>query len=134
MLGIAEHKLKCVLARRQLYTCLGLPCAEMKMVLVLGNCIVWIDRFIDINQQVMMPAIRKIVTRMRNAHVAQTKATPKPSFHRRPVLWPNEIQNGILCSKFPLSARGKRAVETLGESPVEITGRFHLCAFAWPRR
>ena len=43
MLGVAEHKLKCVLARRQFNTCLGLPRPEMKMVLVLRNRIIWIE-------------------------------------------------------------------------------------------
>src|SRR6476620_11724426 len=107
MLGIAEHKLKCVLARRQLYTCLGLPCAEMKMVLVLGNCIVWIDRFIDINQQVMMPSVRKILARMPNAHVAQTKPRPNASFDGRAVLLTLEIQICIIVCQFRLG-KGSR--------------------------
>ena len=38
VLGITKHKLERVLARRQLYARLRLPCAEVEMVLVLlGN-------------------------------------------------------------------------------------------------
>ena len=63
MLGVAKDKLQCVLARRQFNACLGLPRPEMKMVLVLRNRIIWIERFVHVDQQMMMAAVCKIVAR-----------------------------------------------------------------------
>jgi len=48
MLRVTKHQLKCMSARRQLDTCLGLPRSKMKMVFVLRNCFIWIHRIIDV--------------------------------------------------------------------------------------
>ena len=50
VLGIAQHQLKRMLARRQFDTGFGLARAEMKMVLVLRDRLVRFERFIPINQ------------------------------------------------------------------------------------
>ena len=50
MLGIAQYKLKCVFAWRQFDACLRLPSPEMKVVLVLWNCIIRIEWLIHVDQ------------------------------------------------------------------------------------
>ena len=57
MLGIAQYKLKRVFTRGQFNTCLRLSAPEMKMFFVLRNCIVRIERFINIYQQMVMPSV-----------------------------------------------------------------------------
>ena len=103
MLGVAQNQLERVLAGRQLDTCLGLACSEMKMGLVLWDRFVRIEWFVHVNQQMMMAAVLKIVACMRDAHVAQAEATPKSAFDDRAVLRPNEIQNRILGRGLSLS-------------------------------
>ena len=88
MLGIAQDKLKCVFAWRQFDTCLCLSGPEMKVVLVLWNCIIRIEWLIHIYQQMVMTGVWKIVPRMGYAHIAQTKAAPKSSFNNRAILRP----------------------------------------------
>ena len=61
----------------KLDTGFGLAGAEMKMALVLRDRLVGIERFIHVDQQMMMAAVREIVARMGDAHVAQTEATPE---------------------------------------------------------
>ena len=73
MLRIAQHQLQCVLAGRQFDTGLGLARAEMNMVLVLWNRLVRIQRFVHIDQQMMMTAVLKIVAGVGDAHSAQTE-------------------------------------------------------------
>jgi len=108
MLGIAQHELERMFARQQLKACLGLPCAEMKMALVLWDRLVGIEWFVHIDQQMMMAAIVKIVACMGDAHVPQTETTPEPAFDRGAVLRPDKVQNGILWRGLSLSVSGKR--------------------------
>ena len=84
MLGVAEHKLQRVLARRQFNTCLGLPSPEMKMLLILWDRLVWLDRVIYVDQQVMMPAVWGIAARLGHPHVAKAKPAPKRTLHSAP--------------------------------------------------
>src|SRR5436305_4064365 len=106
--GVAQHQLERVVAGRQLDASLGLACSEMKMVLVLGDGFVGIERFVDIDQQMIMSAVLKIVPRMRYAHVAQTETTPKSAFNRGAVLRPNEIKHRIFWRGFSLSVGSER--------------------------
>jgi hypothetical protein len=86
VLGIAQYKLKCVFSWRQFNTCLRLSAPEMKVFFVLRNCIVWIERFIHVYQQMVMPSVCKIVPGMGYAHIAQTEAAPKSPFNNRAIL------------------------------------------------
>ena len=70
MLGITEHKLERVLARRQFDPCLCLPRAEVEMALVLRNGFVGIQRCIHVDQQMMVPGVFEIIARMRDPHIA----------------------------------------------------------------
>src|SRR5712672_2387092 len=97
MLGVAQHQLKRMLAGRQFDPRLGLTPSEMKMGFVGRNLLVGIKWLVDVNQQVMMPAVLKIVAGMGHAHVAQAEPAPEPAFDRRAVLWPYEIKHGILA-------------------------------------
>src|SRR5215469_5337143 len=89
--GVTQHQLKRVLAGRQFEMSLSLTRREMYMILVRRDRFVHIERLSDINQQMMMAAIRKIVARVRHPHVAQTKSAPERALDGRTVLWPDEI-------------------------------------------
>ena len=101
VLGIAQDKLKRVFPWRQFDACLRLPSPEMKMFFVLRNCIVRIERFIHVYQQMVMTGVWKIVSRMGYAHVAQTEAAPKTSFNNRAILRPYKVKIGIVRADFP---------------------------------
>src|SRR3982074_1208982 len=107
VIGVAEHELKRMVAGWKFDTRLGLARPKMKMRLVLWNWFVGIERFIHINQQMVMAAVFEIIARMSYAHVAQTEATPKSAFDRGAVLRPHEIEKGILRRGLSLSIRGK---------------------------
>src|SRR5204862_5172098 len=54
------------------------------------------------DQQMMVAAVRKIVTRVRHAHVAETKTDPKCTLDGCAVRGPDEIQKRVLCRSFSL--------------------------------
>ena len=81
MFGTTQHKLECVLARRQFNTRLCLARTEVKMVLILRNGIVGVQRFIHVDKQMMVAAICKIIIGMGHAHVAETEAAPECAFY-----------------------------------------------------
>src|SRR5260370_33087427 len=81
---------------------------EMKMALVLCDRLVGIEWFVDIDEQMMMAAVMKIVPCVGDAHVPQTETTPEPAFDRGAVLRPNKVQNRILWRSLSLSVRGER--------------------------
>src|SRR5215471_17128307 len=83
MVGIAQHELQCVLAGGQIDECLGLAGPEMKMLFVLWDWFVGVVGRIDINQQVMVPAVGKGVAGVRNPHVAETEEAFKGAGHGR---------------------------------------------------
>jgi hypothetical protein len=89
VLGIAQHKLKRVFPWRQFDACLRLPSPEMKMFFVLRNCIVRIERFIHVYQQMVMTGVWK------------TEAAPKTSFNNRAILRPYKVKIGIVRADFP---------------------------------
>ena len=62
-----------------------LPGAEVKMCLVLGDWLVCVDRFVDVDQQMMMTAVWGGVAGLSNAHVAQTKPAPKRALYSRAI-------------------------------------------------
>ncbi len=51
----------------------------------------WINRFIYVDQQILMTAVLVIITGMGYAHAPQPVTTPKFSFDHRTILRPNEI-------------------------------------------
>src|ERR1700759_4990222 len=82
---------------------LGLPRAKRKVCLVVRDRLLGVDRFVHIDQQMVMAAVLVIVAGMRHAHVAQAETGPEPALDRCAVLRPNEIQNGILACGLSLS-------------------------------
>ena len=58
----------------------------MKMFLVLRNRLAGIERFIYVDQQVMVAAVRKLIARVSDAHPAQSKETPERTGKGRSVL------------------------------------------------
>ena len=108
MTGIAQHELERMLAGRQFDTCLGLTRSKMKMGFILRDRFVGIERFVDVNEQVMVSAVLKVVTGMGYAHVAQAETAPKPAFDCRAVLRPYEIKQAILACRLSLAVGRKR--------------------------
>src|SRR5262245_53225474 len=108
MLGVAQHELKRVLARRKFDPGFGLARPEMQMRLVLRDRFVRIDGLIHVDQKMMMAAVRVGVARVRYAHVAQTKAAPERTLDDGAVLRPHEIETRVLRGGLSLSAGGER--------------------------
>ena len=104
--GVAQHELKGMFAGWKFEARLRLARPEMEMRLVLWNWLVGIERFIHIDQQMVMAAVFEIISRVRYAHVAQTEATPKSAFDRQAVLRPHEIKKGIVWRGLSLSVDG----------------------------
>ena len=107
MTGVAQHELKCMFSGWKFDARFGLARSKMKMCLVLRNRFVGIERFIHINQQMVMAAVWVTIARMSDAHVAQTEAAPKSAFDRGAVLRPHEIQKRILWRGLSLRGRGE---------------------------
>jgi len=105
--GVSEHELKRVLARRKLDACFGLAGAKMKVRFVLRKRLIGIERLIHVDQKVMMSAVRVAVAGVGHAHVAQTKAVPEPAFDDGAVLRPHEIEQSILRRGLSLGGRGE---------------------------
>src|SRR3981081_2921069 len=105
MLGIAQHQLEIVFAARELDSCLGLTRSEMKMGFVLWDRFVGIERFIHVNQQMMVAGVLKVIARMGYAHVAEAEAAPESAFDRCAVLRPHEIEKGIVLPGVSLRLR-----------------------------
>ena len=95
MLGVTEHQLQRVLAGRQVNSRLSLPRAEMKMCLVLGDGLVWVNWVVHIDQQMMMTAVWGVAARLGDAHAAKAKPAPKGAFYSRAVSRPNNVNNGV---------------------------------------
>ena len=57
VLGVTEHQLQRVFAGWQFNTRFGLPGAEMKMLFVLWDRLVWVKWFVYVDQQMMMTAV-----------------------------------------------------------------------------
>ena len=106
MIGVAQHQLQRVFARRQFDACFCLARAEVQMGFIRSNRLVGIERFADIYEKVMMSAVLKGISGMGHPHVTQAKTTPKSSFYCRSVLRPDEIEERILRRRFSLSVDG----------------------------
>jgi hypothetical protein len=103
--GIAEHQLERMLAGWQFNTRLSLSSAEMEMFLVLWDRLVCVKWFIYVDQQMMMPAVWGVTTRLSHAHVTKAKPAPKRTLHSRAIRRPNNVKKGFSgCSS---SLRGR---------------------------
>src|SRR5262245_3117844 len=96
MLGIAEHELKRMRAGRQFEPHFGLAGAEVQVVLVLRDRLVWVERRIDIDQQMMMSGVLRRIAGSRNPHVAQPEAAPEAAFDALSLVRPDDIQIGVM--------------------------------------
>lgn len=70
MVGIAENELQSVPARRQIEPALGLTAAKMHMVFIARYRLVRVERFSNINQQMVMSAVRISITGVCHPHVS----------------------------------------------------------------
>ena len=70
MFCIAKNKLKCMQAGRQVDKRFRLSRTVMEMFLVLRNRFVGIERFIDVDEQMVMAAARKLIARVADTHPA----------------------------------------------------------------
>ena len=107
MIGVTQHQLQGMLAGWKFDTRLGLARSIVKMRLVLWNRFVGVERFIHVNQQMVMAAVLEIIACVSYTHVAQTEPTPESAFDRGAVLRPHEIEKGILWRRLSLSIRCK---------------------------
>jgi hypothetical protein len=87
---------------------LSLPGAEMKMCLVLGNRFVWVKRFVNVDQQMVVTAVWGVATRLGDAHVSKAKAAPKGAFQGRAIGRPNNVEKSVRGRVRSLSVRGDR--------------------------
>ena len=78
-------------AGRQLDTSLGLARSKVQMGLVRRDRFLGIERFVDVNEQMMVAAVFEVIACMGHAHVAQAETAPECSLDRRAVLRPDEI-------------------------------------------
>ena len=58
----------------------------MEMFLVLRNRFAGIERFIDVDQQMMVTAVGKLIARVADTHPAQTKDAPEWTAKGRSIL------------------------------------------------
>ena len=124
MFGIAQHELERMLAGWKLDPGFGLARAKMKVRFVLRNWLIGIERIVHVYQQMVMAAVRVIVAGVRYAHVAQSKAAPEATLDDGAVLWPHEIQMGILVRGLALSECGKWHADQ-GRSEDKPLHQFH---------
>ena len=96
MFSIAQDQLKRMLAGRQIYEGLRLPCPEMQMFLILWDRLVWIEWLVHIDQEMVMAAVGKIIARVGDPHVAQTEAAPERPLEGRSILGRDYVQKGVL--------------------------------------
>src|SRR5215470_17452755 len=108
MSAVTQHQLERMPARRQVEIGLGLTGNEMQVVLVRGDRLVGIERLIHIDQQMMVATVGKIVTRVRHAHIAETKTAPESTLDDCAVRGRDKIQKRVLCSSFSLSLGSNR--------------------------
>jgi hypothetical protein len=80
----------------------------MKMGFILGDRLLAIERIVDVDQQMMMAAILKIITGVRHAHVTKAKAAPKRAPYSLAVPRSDEVELHILRRRLSLSASGVR--------------------------
>src|SRR5258706_14249301 len=108
MVGVTQHQLQGVFAGWKFDTSLGLARSIVKMRLVLWNRLVGVERFIHVNQQMVMAAVLEIIAGVSYTHVAQTETTPESAFDRRAVLPPHEKEKGLLWRRLSSTIRCKR--------------------------
>jgi hypothetical protein len=80
----------------------------MKMLLVLWDRLVWLDRVIYVDQQVMMPAVWGIAACLGYAHVAKAKAAPQRTLYSRALRRQNNVKKGVGGRSSSLRIRGNR--------------------------
>src|ERR1700688_1230169 len=93
--GVPEHKLKCVLARSQFNVRLSLAGAEMKMSLVLWDRLARIERFVHVNQQMVVTCVRLVDAGPRNPPARQTELHLERIGDGITVLRADDIHGGI---------------------------------------
>lgn len=119
MLGIAQHQLQRVLARRRCETGLGLARTEMKVAAILRDRGFEIERLLDVNQQMMMAAVRVVIVGVGDPHVAQTETAPEPASDPCTVVRPYEIQERVLWRL----CLGRVAHDTDASAAASVTRR-----------
>ena len=62
MIGVTENQLQCMRPGRKLDPCLGLAASVMQAFLVIGNRLIHIEWFINIDKEMMMARVRTLIS------------------------------------------------------------------------
>src|SRR5262245_25512351 len=95
MLGIAEHQLQRMAARREFNAPLSLACAEMKVLFVGWDRLIRIKRFITVNKEMMVSTIGVSVAGVGDAHAPEAEAAPECAPYGRTILRPYNVKIGV---------------------------------------
>jgi len=93
---VAQYKLKRMWAGGQLDTGLGLASAEVKVLFIVRNFLIQVQRLVDVDQEMMMTRIWVFVSRVCDTHVPEPEPAPECPSDPFTVTWPYNIQIGIL--------------------------------------
>jgi hypothetical protein len=77
MRPVSQHELKRVFSGRQFNKRLGLPGAEMKMLLVLRDRFIRVQRLIGVDQEMVVAGVRRLDSRGRDAHAREAELHPE---------------------------------------------------------
>jgi hypothetical protein len=80
----------------------------MKVVPVLRDRCVEIERLVHVNEQMMMAAVRVIVAGVGDAHVPQAESNPEPAFDLCTVWRPYDVKISVLWCRLSLGKGGTR--------------------------
>jgi hypothetical protein len=105
MLGVVQHQLKRVFPGWQINERLDFTFAEMNGPPIERDRLVGIEGSIHVNQQMVMAAFGGVVARSDNTHVAQAKAAQECAFDDRTILRRDDVQRGVLWSRYILRRR-----------------------------
>ena len=115
MVGIPENELQSVPAGWKLKAGLGLPCAEVNVLLVGRDRFVRLDRVVHIDQEMVVTRIRSLVARMGDAHVAQPEPHREAAADPLSVTRIDDVQEGVRRGRGLRLSRRRLPGEAQGE-------------------
>src|SRR5271168_5312723 len=107
MRPVSQHELKRVFSGRQFNKRLGLPGAEMKMLLVLRDRFIRVERLISVDQEMVVAGVRRLDSRGRDAHAREAELHPERTGDDIAVLRADDINHGTRWRAVSASATVK---------------------------
>jgi hypothetical protein len=93
---ITKDELKCVRSGRQLDSSLRLPTSEMEVLFVVWYWLIDGERFVDVDEEVMVARVLVVISRVCHPHISQTEAAPERAFNALTIRRPYEIEVCVL--------------------------------------